>query len=88
MVRDSDRSAALRLLRSLLARVSRTKNSESRCVAVGSGQWAVGSGQGAVGSGQWAVGSSDSSSVLQPLCHPRFNVCLDYPCSSGTCFPV
>ena len=63
MVRDSDRSAALRLLRSLLARVSRTKNSESRCVAVGSGQWAVGSGQWAVGRGQWAVGSGQWAAV-------------------------
>jgi hypothetical protein len=30
MIRDSDRAAALRLLRTLLARVSRTKNTESR----------------------------------------------------------
>lgn len=30
MVRDADRGAALRLLRTLLARVSRTKNTESR----------------------------------------------------------
>ncbi len=30
-VRDADRNAALRLLRTLLARVSRTKNTESRC---------------------------------------------------------
>lgn len=33
-VRDADRAAALRLLRTLLARVSRTKNTESRWVEV------------------------------------------------------
>jgi hypothetical protein len=33
-VRNADRAAALRLLRTLLARVSRTKNSESRWVEV------------------------------------------------------
>lgn len=33
-VRDADRAAALRLLRTMLARVSRTKNSESRWVEV------------------------------------------------------
>lgn len=33
-MRDGDRAAALRLLRTLLARVSRTKNTESRWVEV------------------------------------------------------